>query len=718
MYVIGCKSSSQQDLGATSGCVYLFNDLVNGEWGYPSTPSLYTPSVYGRYRSWLPYGVSATQDPASTAGYAGRLYMCGGHSYNLVLDEHHRLWKQGMRAPEAPPEITGATGTGAIAYLSWYDELTGERSSLSAGTVISTALPRTWALPARPPDDTVTADGDIMSVGGAEIQGESDAARTFFLRPGDRYRYKNAGGVSYNLVAEVAPGMVRPDLSGELETGGGIEVLPYSRATHLELWISAAGGLPQLVTRVRMGTTSFVESTASEDLGESFIGAFERFPRCTMNVIWNDRQLMAGDPDNPDRVYMSELFYPERYTGLNFRTKDGAPVTGMLALRDYCLIFSRDRTYMLQGYTESDFSFTMVEQSLGSIGHNSNVVVHGNAYVWTEKGPFLYNGSWHPLAPDNAFSVPTTEDSPLVRGSTDPEENLYIVMGPGLNLIDNYYPLTTATTFVHSPAMVMDYTTVQPEAGGTFATARLSIDYQDTLLTSGAGVARDTLYYYLSNKWGRGRMYSLSQDTAYLETGMPNNTGTPDNSFKVFVHAQMKDYDPTWGGEHTNALLTAPEFMVTIGHNFFSEPGGNMMEGKTFRKLWVDARTYSDATLLRLYPGDDDALEMGLRWGTQGTYQQFTVPKHLLGIDVMPADRDRSQRVGLALPGGRDTSDLLGEDGPDDRAGAVAGVHRAGPRKVGLLQGIRWGVHRRARRAESAGPRTRRADEVLSTGSV
>ena len=667
MYAVGCKSANADAMGAQSGCVYLFNDLADGQWGYPTlfgmTGTYDHPSSLGRYRSWLPYGVSVAQDPVSTAGYAGRLYMCGGYAYNLVLDEHHRMWKQGLRAPEAPPMITGAVGTGAIAYLSWYDELTGERSSLSAGTVISTALPRTWTLPARPPDETVTADGEIDFAGGGLVSGKSDAARTFFLRPGDRFRYLNANGVSYHLVADVfAGGTFDPDLSGAPTqanpTLGGIGVLPYGRATHLELWISAAGGLPQMVTRVRMGTTTLVESTASEDLGESFMGAFERFPRCTMNAIWNDRQLMAGDPDNPDRVYMSELFFPERYTGLNFRTKDGAPVTGMLALRDYCLVFSRDRTYMLQGYTESDFSFTMVEQSLGSVGHNSNVVVHGNAYVWTEKGPFLYNGSWHPLAPDNVFSVPTTEQSPFVRGSTDPEENLYLVMGPGLNLIDNYYPRTVNNP--SSTVMVMDYTTVQPEAGGTFSTARLSIDYQETILTGTYGTtatARDSLYYYLSNKWGRGRMYSLSQDATYFETGVVNTTGFPDNSFKIFVHAQMKDYSPAVGGrmltgDHTNSLLAAPDFVVVLGHNYFSEPGGNMMEGKTFRKLWIDARTYSDDTLLRLYPGDDDALEMGLRWFTRGTYQEFTVPKHLDGIERQPVLEPNAQlfRVDVVPP--------------------------------------------------------------------
>jgi hypothetical protein len=152
-------------------------------------------------------------------------------------------------------------------------------------------------------------------------------------------------------------------------------------------------------------------------------------------------------------------------------------------------------------------------------------------------------------------------------------------------------------------------------------------------------------------------MYSLSQDATYFETGVVNTTGYPDNSFKIFVHAQMKDYSPAVGGrmltgDHTNSLLVAPDFVVVLGHNYFSEPGGNMMEGKTFRKLWIDARTYSDDTLLRLYPGDDDALEMGLRWFTQGTYQEFTVPKHLDGIEIQPVLEPNAQlfRVDVVPP--------------------------------------------------------------------
>ena len=91
MYAVGCKSANVDAMGAQSGCVYLFNDLADGQWGYPHPQDEYVPSVWGRYKSWLPYGVSVAQDPVSTAGYAGRLYMCGGYSYNLVLDEHHRL---------------------------------------------------------------------------------------------------------------------------------------------------------------------------------------------------------------------------------------------------------------------------------------------------------------------------------------------------------------------------------------------------------------------------------------------------------------------------------------------------------------------------------------------------------------------------------------------------------------------------------------------------
>jgi hypothetical protein len=405
-------------------------------------------------------------------------------------------------------------------------------------------------------------------------------------------------------------------------------VLPFSRATHLELWISLAGGLPQLVMKVPIGTTSVVESTAAAEMGESFIGAFERFPRCSMNVIWNDRQLMAGDPDNPDTVYMSELFLPERWAGLSFRTRDGAPVTGMLALRDYCLVFARDKTYMLQGYTENDFTFQMIEQSLGSVGHQCNSVVHGSGYVWTEKGPYMFNGSWHPLSPENSFRIVSVSQdfgATSMRSVADPDSNTYMVLHnePQGLVVDRYishYDYALGS----NGALVFDYTTVQPETGGTFAGARMSID-----------TPSDPTYncYYLANKWGYGRMYSLNnQSVDSLETIY----SVGNQSFFVHPHLRLQDMTTyPWQNIPGTWIVEPPTFTVVCGHYYFQDPGWTFMEGKTFQRLWFDLRSYTTDSTLELCPGDDDALEFYFGrlafdsgWGPGDSSLVYTVPVH------------------------------------------------------------------------------------------
>jgi hypothetical protein len=555
-----------------------------------------------------------------------------------VLDEHHRLWKQGLRGPEIPPTIAGASGTGAIAYISWWDEMTAERSPLSAGTVISTATPRTWTLPARPPDDTFVADGTMTTTAGLTTA-DSKAAREYYLRPGDRIAFTDAAAnVSYNLVDTVGLGTITVDASGATSgSSSAVTVLPASRATHLELWLSVAGGFPRLVMRVPIGTTSVVESTATGDLGESFFGSFERFPRCSLNTIYHDRQVMAGDPDNPDTVYLSDTFYPERYGGLSFPTRNGAPVTGLLGLRDYCMIFTRDQTYILQGYTTNDFTLTMVEQSLGAIGHNCNTVVHGDAYVWTEKGPYIYNGSWHPLSPENDFTQPSADDAGWVRSVSDPDSDTFMLIPPpnSIKLLDRYL-----RDYEVDGIHVFDYTTVQPETGGTYTSARLALDTQEVFYPGSADPAHDYSGYvchYLSNKWGLGRLYTLSYDF---------NAAT--HSFDVYKHLRM---DENSIREETVAPSSdGAKFKVLWCHYLFEEAGLTFVEGKTFSRIWLDARSYgtsATSAILYAFPGDDDAFEMFYGDAVPTTIvkplytdtaSQWVIQPHMKGFDFDPYD--------------------------------------------------------------------------------
>lgn len=637
MYVIGTRGRKGYSEGSHSGRFFLWTDRLGQGW----SNTLATTIPY--FEVQLPYGVVGLAAPWSVASYEGRVYIVGGHTYNLLIDEHHRALKQGIRGPEYPPNISGATGTGNIAYLSWYDELTNERSPLSQGLVLDDTVPRVWQnLPTRPPDEIFNTDGVVTGSGGTMTAADLNS-RVRMLRPGDRVAFTQYANLSYHQVTQCGESQFRTDGSGQYPTSSGMSVLPTPRASHLELWLSVAGGLPRLVTQVPIGTTSLTESLAAGELGETFIGSFERFPRCSMNTIYNDRQVLAGDPDNPDTVYLSELFYPERYAGVNFRTRTGDPVTGLLGLRDYCLVFTRDRTYILQGYTEGDFTFNLLEQSLGSVGHTCNSIVHGNAYIWTEKGPYMFNGSWHPLSPENEFSQPAANEAQWLRSVVDPEDNAYILnaAGPGasdqsiVRLVDLYFRQGEFDVKGNFPVFVFDYTTVQPEAGGTLATARLSVDVQywalqqDTLPTPGNMGG----YWYLSNKWGEGRLYVLHNINTGTESMVP---------YGMASRADVMDQQRVV----TNADFSAsyPAFKVILGHHYLNEVGGNLMEGKAFQRLWVEAWNQhpSSAGSVVAYPGDFDAFMIPTHQSASGliSYQSgadqatWSIPSYDDGGDV------------------------------------------------------------------------------------
>lgn len=681
MYAVGVFGGAE----AGGGGVYLISGNANGSLGSyrPNGDYLATAGArvanepYGHYQGrWFvfpPFGVWTLQMPSSPASYNGRTYITGGFSYNVVLDEHHRMWKQGIRPPEEQPDITGATGTGTFAYFSWYDELTGERSSLSKGTEISAAVPRTWQnLPQRPPDDVYIGDDSTEVIGNtASGKGQivSIGGRMGTMRPGDRLRLGATEQYSEVWFPGNSPDPITYDprqawaVEGyyqNLNPDQSVVVLPVTRATHLELWISLAGDYARLAMRVPIGTTSVVESKTLADLGEAFITPFQRLPRCTMNAVYHDRQILAGDPENPDTVYLSELFYPERFTGASFRTRDGRPITGLLATRDYCLVFTRNSTYMLQGYTDNDYSMTVVDQSIGSVGHKCNITIHGNPYIWTEKGPMMFNGSWHPLSPENRWlpvsdsivapASPQYSAGQMMEATEDPYFNTYIMSNAhvasrelghpfadqnGLLVMDQYQSVEVSA---HTPTeedynrffAVLDYTMVQPEAGGGQAPARLSFDsaYHSDL---GAG-PYDTAAYsagdyhthtmkYLRNRWGQGALFYIgakkTRDSliggtlTFGQDQLRNHIWHPGIEDELNGQLPVIDYSFYFVAlDNLGWLVPLPsEFdleaksKVVTPFDFLLEPGGYSMEQKSIKKFWYHMRMWNGTVDLRVAPG-------------------------------------------------------------------------------------------------------------------
>lgn len=631
MYVVGTYGLSAA-FGVGGAGIYLFGNEQGG-WGLSGggVPTNEEPigQYEGRWFLVLPFGVAPVDgEYPSAVGYNGRTYIAGGYTYNLLIDEQHRLWRQGIRPPEKAPEITGAAGTTVLGYLSWYDELTGERSPLSLPIEIGTGTPRTWVnLPSRPPDDVFI--GNELVTCDALFTGRHNQIRFPYsgrirqVRPGDRVTHNPAIGFGmvvnpYGAALSIlpAPPPFQNTIITDTEvpiTAAGVTPLvsPTSRATHLELWLSFAGDLPRLAMRVAAGTTTVVESKGIGDLGEAFITQFQRFPRCSMNAIYHDRQIMSGDAENPDTLYLSALFQPERFEGLTFRTRDGKAITGLLSTRDFCMVFTRSSAFLLQGYTDTDYTLNPVDQSIGAVGHNCNVVIHGNPYVLSEKGPYMYNGAWHPLSPENRWTPPRYASQ--IIATEDPYFNSYILsrawhvarslqepyaqwFESGAELLDPILP--ERTKFF----AIFDYTLVQPETGGAVQPARLSWDTTDYWVEMGEGTSyhldTEVFMKYLRNRYGVGNLYRIfgfRRD----ENNDPYDTDDWTNSAPSFVVSGLLL------PQSTIQLDLAPEdtSVIITPFDYLGDGGGFLMEQKQIKRVWYYMRLQDGTVELFMAPG-------------------------------------------------------------------------------------------------------------------
>lgn len=532
---------------------------------------------------FLPYGVSAgVGGRPSVSQYEDRLYVTGGYSDNLVLDEHERIHRLGMMAPTTAPEITGAAGTGVIGYLSFWDELTDEHSALSGGKQISNATPRTWNnLPTYEPNDFMYPHGYISLLDEATDRVRPTFASgvsvdtlspLFYMRPGDKISL-GSGTIAHLEYPGTGDSerLFTATLFGDPIRYTNPVGKPRQRASHACLWLSVAGGLPRLVTKVRLGTTTVIEGVPTASLAEAHPGNFERFPVCNIGTIYRDRLLMAGDAGALDTVYLSAIGLPERYEGFKFRTRNGEAVTGLLGTRDYCLVMTESSTYLLQGFTEDDMVMTLQDNGIGACAHHTNVVVHGTPYVTNRDGIFMFNGTWHPVmlgatrsfAQHFAANRGVYQNSFMVNNPVDKTIQLFL---SGYDLVT--YTLTgndiADLVMYENYSWVVNYSSVQPQAGGGFGPGMISMDrfwitsqvYEDP--NYGDVATTITHSVFLSPEGGRPAHF-------YHATGVG----------EIYREKENVAFE----GE---SIILTPTYL-------FDAAGGYETEGKTLVKFWTHA---------------------------------------------------------------------------------------------------------------------------------
>lgn len=471
----------------------------------------------------IPDSVNATDSRTSFATYNGdaksRCYMVGGWTDNLVLTEHYTLTKQGIPAPINP--IVNAAGTGMIV---------GCVASTGPGVTGNCIVYFRWW-------DDLNARRSPLS----------DGSPTFALA--------NQARSWSNLPTEPNDDTV----------------------THIEGWVSMDGGFPRFAWRRDLGTTTVVENVATALLADAETESLTRFPRGRFNVMWNDRQVIAGDDRHPDRLYLSPTSDPENYGGFYLRTRKGEQIVGLISMRKQLIVLSATSSYIVEGYTEDDITMDILEPEIGTISHFAIAQADGWAILPAHRGIYLLTGStFHPIS--HEFNLTWRWQYKQHRTAY---ENSWAVN----DIETNSYKLFVGTNDmlslpfgdnVHS-YWVLDYTKLLPNAGGDFQQPALSID---------ARLRKDECAAILKVPGGRGgSLFTGSSDGIIREENVVEDTDD-DGDFLL------------------------KEMLWRTGHVFPNGPGGSEEDGALHVQGWAFVRSEDSEYSIAIYNGDESAIEM------------------------------------------------------------------------------------------------------------
>jgi hypothetical protein len=523
----------------------------------------------------LPYAtqVRAT-GRAMAVQYENRKYITGQVSVPMLVDEYLRAFVLGIDPPHSAPTVAPA-GAAAICYIRYVDELTGERSPLSAGTAVG-AGPYTWTLPTQGYDvhpGTVTfAAGTVTGVG------------TSFgmMRPGDRIATSSAP-TRYTMIKEISnDAYMTVDDAGIASAGDNLYVKPALRITHVELWRAVSGGLPRFVQRVPYGLVTVVENVATLALGEAETTSFTRMPYGTISAVYHDRLAIAGDPENPSLVYLSAQFYPERYEGLYYRTRSGRPIVALLAVRDHLLVMTDQDAEVLQGYTEDDITMEVKDPEIGALSQHLCDVVHGNAWIVSTKGWFMYNGEFHQMC-----SARLTEWKTLVAFMDVTQSHMYhnsFDQTVQLALRRKYKPSAYESGYTRDERIwVADISQVSALVGGGYTQPRWFEDEYDM----------PAKRWTTAQLFPDDRTYPMPRVFAFTQDGK--------------VYREMQDWTEVW---NTTAYSNYIDGYMVISSPMYmmGDIGGDIQEGKALTRFWLYCRAEYQEQVLNLYGGDDFAM--------------------------------------------------------------------------------------------------------------
>jgi len=135
--------------------------------------------------------------------------------------------------------------------------------------------------------------------------------------------------------------------------------------------------------------------------GEGNVSLFSSdtdIPNATMVEYHKNQLFLAGDEDNPSRVYFSNLDDIFNFTNTDFfdvETADGSKIRGMISALDSLYIFKDRSVWKLSGWAKDSFILQKVVTGIGSLSQHSIVMVNNLIYFTTEQNDIaVYDGGY------------------------------------------------------------------------------------------------------------------------------------------------------------------------------------------------------------------------------------------------------------------------------------------------------------------------------------
>lgn len=357
-------------------------------------------------------------------------------------------------------------------------------------------------------------------------------------------------------------------------TWSSLPVPENPRVTHLGLWRSVAGSLPRLVMKLQVGQPTIVEAATIAELGQAWVEDFELFPRCRYNVVWHDRQFMAGDDNNPSAIYCSLIGYPERKSSIALNTKTRQPVIGLAIVRDTLLVICPQATERISGWTEDDIGIEIAQPQIGGCSHHGIVNIHGFLWIPTHMGVFVTDGSgWYPMMED--VWPKWTAEFALFRDAYEASWAVHDPVSGVYKLYVGEHSDTPGYTF-----WVADYRPVIPLTGGGLGQPNWSYDVTARAFTSGGllsipGGRRTDAFL-----GGAGDVWQVDNDAEGGGAGFTNDDG--------------------------DAL--AKQLWLISGADFFLDVGGDLLHGKRFTEIAMFVVSEDNDWEFNLYGGDEHSV--------------------------------------------------------------------------------------------------------------